>query len=75
MNICALLLKELQTSSEFYQLLSQDPIQSKTLIIFLIVKQFISDLIQLCLLPMPFDLEKEMATHSNTLAWKIPWMR
>ena len=19
-------------------------------------------------------LEKEMATHSNTLAWKIPWM-
>ena len=19
------------------------------------------------------DLEKEMATHSNTLAWKIPW--
>ena len=21
------------------------------------------------------DLEKEMATHSNTLAWKIPWMQ
>ena len=20
-----------------------------------------------------FQLEKEMATHSNTLAWKIPW--
>ena len=20
------------------------------------------------------DLEKEMATHSNILAWKIPWM-
>ena len=20
------------------------------------------------------DLEKEMATHSSTLAWKIPWM-
>ena len=20
-------------------------------------------------------LEKEMATHSSTLAWKIPWMR
>ena len=20
------------------------------------------------------SLEKEMATHSNTLAWKIPWM-
>ena len=19
-------------------------------------------------------LEKEMATHSNTLAWKVPWM-
>ena len=19
------------------------------------------------------DVEKEMATHSNTLAWKIPW--
>ena len=19
-------------------------------------------------------MEKEMATHSNTLAWKIPWM-
>ena len=21
-----------------------------------------------------YPLEKEMATHSNTLAWKIPWM-
>ena len=21
------------------------------------------------------DLEKEMATHSSILAWKIPWMR
>ena len=21
-----------------------------------------------------FKLEKEMATHSSTLAWKIPWM-
>ena len=21
------------------------------------------------------DLLKEMATHSNTLAWKIPWMK
>ena len=20
------------------------------------------------------DLEKEMATHSSTLAWKLPWM-
>ena len=20
------------------------------------------------------ELEKEMATHSSTLAWKIPWM-
>ena len=20
-------------------------------------------------------LEKEMATHSNTLSWKIPWMK
>ena len=23
---------------------------------------------------IPESLEKEMATHSNTLAWKIPWM-
>ena len=23
---------------------------------------------------MENSLEKEMATHSNTLAWKIPWM-
>ena len=23
---------------------------------------------------VPFILEKEMATHSSTLAWKIPWM-
>ena len=22
----------------------------------------------------PFDLEKAMASHSSTLAWKIPWM-
>ena len=21
-----------------------------------------------------YSLEKEMATHSSTLAWKIPWM-
>ena len=21
-----------------------------------------------------YPLDKEMATHSNTLAWKIPWM-
>ena len=21
------------------------------------------------------SLEKEMATHSSTLAWKIPWMK
>ena len=21
-----------------------------------------------------YPLEKEMATHSSTLAWKIPWM-
>ena len=23
---------------------------------------------------LPVVLEKEMATHSSTLAWKIPWM-
>ena len=23
--------------------------------------------------PRGLDLEKEMATHSSTLAWKIPW--
>ena len=23
--------------------------------------------------PLMDTLEKEMATHSNTLAWKIPW--
>ena len=22
-----------------------------------------------------FDMEKAMATHSSTLAWKIPWMK
>ena len=22
-----------------------------------------------------YPLEKEMATHSNTLAWKIPWTK
>ena len=23
---------------------------------------------------LPVTMEKEMATHSSTLAWKIPWM-
>ena len=25
-------------------------------------------------LDQEYPLEKEMATHSSTLAWKIPWM-
>ena len=29
---------------------------------------------QLQTLGLEDPLEKEMATHSNTLAWKIPWM-
>ena len=29
---------------------------------------------QVCFLGQEDPLEKEMAVHSNTLAWKIPWM-
>ena len=28
---------------------------------------------KLILIPVKFPLEKEMAAHSNILAWKIPW--
>ena len=30
--------------------------------------------IQVQSLAQEYPLEKEMATHSSTLAWKIPWM-
>ena len=29
--------------------------------------------VKLILIPVKFPLEKEMAAHSNILAWKIPW--
>ena len=29
----------------------------------------------ICIFYSVFPLEKEMATHSSTLAWKIPWMK
>ena len=29
---------------------------------------------QVCSLGQKDPLEKEMATHSSTLAWKIPWL-
>ena len=32
------------------------------------------DLIKVCCAPLTYSLEKAMASHSSTLAWKIPWM-
>ena len=46
--------------------------QNKTkqkLMLTLSVQNYITPFVSLC----PFLLEKAIATHSSTLAWKIPW--
>ena len=50
-----------------------------SLLLSLVVTQMVNDLpavweTQVRSLSWEDPLEKEMATHSSTLAWKIPWM-